>query len=76
MSWEEPAAREYPAAGQPACDGVPPSLGTVEGTAADVVSDFSVHGGPVDTRPQQLHGALIALVAHIIMERRQDIRPK
>ena len=44
--------------------------------AADVVSDFSVHGRPVDTRPQQLHGALITLVAHIVMERRQDIRPK
>ena len=38
MSWEEPAAREYPAAGQPACDGVPPSLGTVEGTAAPVLA--------------------------------------
>ena len=38
MSWEEPAAREYPAAGQPAYDGVPPSLGTVEGTAAPVLS--------------------------------------
>ena len=45
-------------------------------TAADVVPGFSVHGRPVDTRPQQLHGALITLVAHIIMERRQDIRPK
>ena len=44
--------------------------------AADVVPGFSVHGGPVDTRPQQLHGLLITLVAHIIMERRQDIRPK
>ena len=44
--------------------------------AADVVSDFSVHGGPVDTMPQQLHGSLITLVAHIVMERRQDIRPK
>ena len=37
-------------------------------TAADVVPGFFVHGGPVDTRPQQLHGALITLVAHIIME--------
>ena len=44
--------------------------------AADVVPGLSVHGGPVDTRPQQLHDALITLVAHIIMERRQDIRPK
>ena len=44
--------------------------------AADVVSGFSVRGGPVDTRPQQLHGSLITLVAHIVMERRQDIRPK
>ena len=34
VSWEEPAAREYPATGQPAYDGVPPSLGTVEGIAA------------------------------------------
>ena len=34
VSWEEPAAREYPATGQPAYDGVPPSLGTVKGTAA------------------------------------------
>ena len=37
-------------------------------TAADVVPGFSVHGGPVDTRPQQLHGVFITLVAHIIME--------
>ena len=44
-------------------------------TAADVLG-FSVHGRPVDTRPQQLHGSLITLVAHIVMERRQDIRPK
>ena len=36
MSWEEPAVGEYPAAGQPAYDGVPLSLGTVEGTAAPV----------------------------------------
>ena len=33
--------------------------------AADVVPDLSVHGGPVDTRPQQLHGVLVALVGHI-----------
>ena len=38
MSWEEPAAREYPAAGQPAYDGVPPSSGTVGGTAAPVLA--------------------------------------
>ena len=44
--------------------------------AADVVLGFFVRGGPVDTRPQQLHGALITLVVHIVMERRQDIRPK
>ena len=38
MNWEEPAAREYPAAGQPAYDGVPPSSGTVEGTAAPMLA--------------------------------------
>ena len=42
-------------------------------TAADVVPDLSVHGGPVDRRPQQLHCALITLVAHTIMKLRQDI---
>ena len=38
MSWEEPAVREYPAAGQPAYDVVPPFLGTVKGTAAPMLA--------------------------------------
>ena len=45
-------------------------------TVVDVVFDLSVHTRPIHTRSQQLHGSLVALVTHLVMNSCNDVRLK
>ena len=54
------------------CCGLPPH-GTPL-TSVDVAPHLAKHAWPVDSGPQEFSGAVQSLVAHVVVERCEDIR--